>query len=219
MVYGADLEDQTGVSISNRIIHTVASVAEVGAGVTKGISDLAAGALRGTFELSGEAARALPRLARLNQIQPHTKISLSQLLAEQRRKAPNGECFLFDNRVHTYEAVNARIDNVVRGLISVGVRPAAHVGVLMETRPSALAAIAALSRLGAVAVMLPPGSDISAAVKLGSVDRIITDPENVDAAVVTGRPVLVLGGGDARGLEVDPSHDVIDLEQIDPTKV
>ncbi len=137
MVYGADLEDQTGVSISNRIIHTVASVAEVGAGVTKGISDLAAGALRGTFELSGEAARALPRLARLNQIQPHTKISLSQLLAEQRRKAPNGECFLFDNRVHTYEAVNARIDNVVRGLISVGVRPAAHVGVLMETAPPA----------------------------------------------------------------------------------
>ncbi len=67
--------------------------------------------------------------------------------------------------------------------------------------------------------MLPPGSDITAAVKLGSVDRIITDPENVDAAVVTGRPVLVLGGGDARGLEVDPSHDVIDLEQIDPTKV
>lgn len=219
MVAGTDLDDQTGVSLSNRVIHTVASVAELGAGVSKGISDLAAGALRGTFELSGEAARALPRLARLNQIQPHTRISLSQLLAEQRRKSPSGECFLFDNRVHTYEAVNARIDNVVRGLISVGVRPASHIGVLMETRPSALVAIAALSRLGAVAVMLPPGADIRAAVTLGGVDRIIVDPEKVDAAVAAGRPVLVLGGGDSRGIAVDPAHDVTDLEQIDPLKV
>ncbi|WP_424809632.1 acyl-CoA synthetase [Rhodococcus sp. 27YEA15] len=219
MVAGAHVDDETGVSLTNRIIHTVASVAEVGTGVAKGISDLATGALRGTFELSGEAARALPRLARLHQIQPHTKISLSQLLAEQRRKAPNGECFLFDNRVHTYEAVNTRIDNVVRGLISVGVRPAAHVGVLMETRPSALAAIAALSRLGAVAVMLPPGSDLVTAVALGGVDRIITDPENVAVAVDTGRPVLVLGGGDARGLPVDPSLGVVDLEQINPSAV
>ncbi|NMD58624.1 UNVERIFIED_ORG: putative long chain acyl-CoA synthase [Nocardia globerula] len=219
MPQGPYPEDETGVSMSNRIIHTVASVAEVGVGVTKGISDLASGALRGTFELSGEAARALPRLARLNQIQPHTKISLSALLAEQRRKAPAGECFLFDNRVHTYEAVNIRIDNVVRGLISVGVRPAAHVGILMETRPSALAAIAALSRLGAVAVMLPPGGDIATAVKLGNVDRIITDPENVQEVLAAGRPVLVLGGGDARGLSVDSAHDVIDLEQIDPTTV
>ena len=67
----------------------------------------------------------------------------------------------------------------------MGVRPAAHVGVLMETRPSALAAIAALSRLGAVAGHASAGRDISAAVKLGSVEsKIITDPENVDAAVV-----------------------------------
>ena len=105
------------MSISNRIIHTVASVAEVGAESPRESVTFAAGALRGTIEMSGEAARALPRLARLGQIQPHTQISLSRLLAEQRRKAPNGECFLFDNRVHTYEAVNARIDNVVRGLI------------------------------------------------------------------------------------------------------
>ena len=46
------------------------------------------------------------------------------------------------------EAVNRRINNVVRGLIEVGVRQGDHVGVLMETRPSALFAIAALSALG-----------------------------------------------------------------------
>ena len=41
---------------------------------------------------------------------------------------PTGECLLFDGRVHTYEAVDRRINNVVRGLIEVGVRQGAHVG-------------------------------------------------------------------------------------------
>ena len=58
--------------------------------------------------------------------------------------------------------MNRRIDNVVRGLIEVGVRQGEHVGVLMETRPSALVAIAALSRLGAVAVLLKPDVDLTA---------------------------------------------------------
>ena len=69
--------------------------------------------------------------------------------SEQAHDAPQGEFLLFDGRVHTYEAVNRRINNVVRGLIDVGVRQGDRVGVLMETRPSALVAIAALSRLGA----------------------------------------------------------------------
>ena len=185
----------------------------------RGISDFASGALRGTVELSGEATRALPRLARLGQIQPHTQISLSRLLAEQGRKAPGGECFLFDNRVHTNAAVNQRIDNVVRGLIQAGVRPAAHVGVVMQTRPSALVAIAALSRLGAVAVLLPPGREVHTAIRIDGVERIVTDPENLDAAIATGMQVLVLGGGDQRDLDVDPSANVVDLEKIDPAAV
>ena len=57
--------------------------------------------------------------------------------------------------------MDRRINNVVRGLIEVGVRQGAHVGVLMETRPSALVAIAALSRLGAVAVLMPPDADLA----------------------------------------------------------
>ncbi|WP_072691185.1 acyl-CoA synthetase [Rhodococcus marinonascens] len=219
MRYEQNLGRESGVSISDRVIHTVASVAEVGVGVGKGISDFASGALRGTVELSGEATRALPRLARLDQIQPHTQISLSRLLAEQRRKAPNGECFLFDNCVHTYEAVNQRIDNVVRGLIQSGVRPAARVGVVMHTRPSALVAIAALSRLGAVAVLLPPGREVRTVLRRNGVERIVTDPENLDSVITTGMQILVLGGGDLRSLAVDPSADVVDLEQIDPDAV
>lgn len=219
MRYDEHYGSETGVSISDRIIHTVASVAEVGVGISKGLSDFASGAVRGTIELSGEAARALPRLARIGQIQPHTQISLGRLLAEQGRKTPNGECFLFDNRVHTYAAANKRIDNVVRGLILAGVRPSANIGILMATRPSGLVAIGALSRLGAVAVLLPPDADLESAVRLGEIDRIVTDPENLETALTTGKQVLVLGGGDLRGLDFDPSLDVIDLEQIDPEAV
>ncbi|GAB2642408.1 acyl-CoA synthetase [Prescottella soli] len=209
----------SGVSFTNRITHTVASIAEVGVGVGKGIADFATDTVRGTRELSVEAARALPRLVRLGQLQPRSRISLGLLLAEQGRQAPGGECFLFDDRVHTNAAVNTRIDNVVRGLVHAGVRPATHVGVLMETRPSALVTIAALSRLGAVAVLLPPGGDLDEAVRLGRVDRIVADPDNLEDAVVTGKQVLVLGGGEFRGLPVELGPDVVDLEQIDPAAV
>ena len=126
--------------------------------------------------------RTLPRLARLGQINDHTRISLGRIMSEQARDVPQGECLLFDGRVHTYEAVDRRINNVVRGLIDVGVRQGAHVGVLMETRPSALVAIAALSRLGAVAVLMPPDVDLATAARLGAVSEIIADPSYLEAA-------------------------------------
>ncbi|WP_441346822.1 acyl-CoA synthetase [Rhodococcus sp. W8901] len=219
MIHDEPSGTDSGVSIANRLAHTVASIAEVGVGVGKGIADLATDTVRGTRELSVEAARALPRLARLGQLQPHSRISLGLLLAEQGRKAANGEFFLFDDRVHTNAAVNTRIDNVVRGLIHAGIRPANHVGVLMETRPSALVAIAALSRLGAVAALLPPGGDLDEAVRLGGVDRILVDPDHLEDAVATGKKVLVLGGGEFRGLDVELGPDVVDLEQVDPDAV
>ncbi|NKY87428.1 AMP-binding protein [Nocardia veterana] len=204
---------------ATRVVHTAATLAEAGAGIGAALGGLAGNALRGSMELTGEAARALPRLARLGMIQPHTRISLGRLLAEQQRNAPLRELFLFDDRVHTHAAVGARIDNVVRGLISEGVRPGSRVGVLMETRPSALAAVAALSRIGAVAVLLAPGGEVARAVESTGATMIVADPENLRAAAATGTRVLVLGGGDARGLDIPDGAEVVDLEQIDPAGV
>lgn len=219
MSYDEHADTDSGVSVSNRLIHTAASIAEVGVGVGKGLAAAATGAVRGTREISTEAVRTLPRLARLGQMQPHTTVSLGRLLAEQGRRSPAGECFLFDDRVHTYQAVNVRIDNVVRGLIVSGVRPSARVGVLMETRPSALAAVAALSRIGAVAVMLPPGGDLDSALRVVDVDIVISDPENLKSATLLAVNVLVLGGGDERELDIPDGADVTDLEAIDPDSV
>ena len=171
--------------------------------------------------LAIETARTLPRLARLGQINDHTRISLGRIIEEQAHDAPQGEFLLFDGRVHTYEAVNRRINNVVRGLIEVGVRQGDRVGVLMETRPSALVAIAALSRLGAIAVVMRPEADLAESVRLGGVSEIMTDPTNLDAARKLQAQILVLGGGgEVRDLHL--SEDaveqgrVIDMEQIDP---
>ncbi|NBQ42923.1 MAG: hypothetical protein EBU23_10575 [Mycobacteriaceae bacterium] len=137
----------------------------------------------------------------------------------QAQATPDGEFLLFDGRVHTYEAVNRRINNVVRGLISVGVRQGTPVGVLMDTRPSALVAIAALSRLGAIAVLMPPDADLKKAARLGGITDLITDPANLAAARKLPVQVLVLGGGDARDLKLPEGSDVIDMEQIDPDAV
>lgn len=206
-------------SAAARAIHTAGSLVEAGTGIGKALENLASGAMKGSVELVGEAARALPRLTRLGTIQPHTRISLGRLLAEQASRAPNRDLFLFDDRVHTNEAVNARIDNVVRGLISAGVRPANRVGVIMETRPSALATVAALSRLGAVAVLLAPGSELKRALGVTGVRTVVSDPENLRQATATGARVLVLGGGADRELDIPAGADVTDLEQIDPAAV
>ncbi|MFD4407387.1 AMP-binding protein [Nocardia sp. NPDC058499] len=202
-----------------RAVHTATALAEAGAGVGRALEQVAANTVRGSVGLVEGAARTLPRLTRLGTIQSGTRISIGRLMAEQARRTPNAECFLFDDRVHTHAAVDARIENVVRGLISVGIRPATRVGVVMETRPSALVTLAALSRIGAVAVLLAPDSDLITALEQTGTVILVSDPENVRHAVATGARVLVLGGGDSRGLAVPAGTDLVDLEQIDPQRV
>ncbi|WP_244324293.1 acyl-CoA synthetase [Mycobacterium timonense] len=217
----------SGVAISSRIAHGLGEASEAALGMVRGAANTVVAANKSMRTLAVETARTLPRLVRLGQINDHTRISLGRIIEEQARDAPQGEFLLFDGRVHTYEAVNRRINNVVHGLIEVGVRQGDRVGVLMETRPSALVAIAALSRLGAIAVVMRPDSDLAASVRLGGVTEILTDPTNLDAVLESDgqllRQVLVLGGGESRDLHLPEDSDtqpqVIDMEQIDPDAV
>ena len=114
----------------------------------------------------------------------------------RRRASPPGCCstsrpatrparsrLLFGDRAHTRAAVKERIDNVVRGLLSLGVRPEEHVGVLMRTRPSALVAVAALNRIGAVAVLLRPDGELARELELGGCARVVADPRARRAGV------------------------------------
>jgi putative long chain acyl-CoA synthase len=213
------VHSESGVTLSSRVAHGTAAATEMVFSLARTAADAIVAANKSARTLAIETYRTLPRLARLGQINDHTRISLGRIMSEQARDVPQGECLLFDGRVHTFEAVDRRINNVVRGLIEVGVRQGAHVGVLMETRPSALVAIAALSRLGAVAVLMPPDVDLATAARLGTVSEIITDPSNLEAARRLNMRVLVLGGGESRDLHLPEHADVIDMEKIDPDVV
>ncbi|MFA7513749.1 MAG: alpha/beta fold hydrolase, partial [Mycolicibacterium vanbaalenii] len=173
---------ESGVTLASRVAHSTAAATEMAFSLARSAADALVAANKSARTLAIETARTLPRLARLGQVNDHTRISLGRIMSEQARDLPHGEALLFDGRVHTYEAVDRRVNNVVRGLIGVGVRQGARVGVLMETRPSALVAIAALSRLGAVAVLMPPDADLAEAARLGAVTEIIADPSTLDTA-------------------------------------
>jgi putative long chain acyl-CoA synthase len=204
--------------VRNRVGYGIELAAEVGAGVARSALGTAGRAARGMRELTREAAAQLPRLARLEQIQPSTRISIGLLVEERRRRAPNDEFFLFQDRAYDAREVGVRIDNVVRGLISIGVRQGEHIGVLMGPRPSALALVVAVSRLGAVAVLMRPDGDLTREAKLGQIERIIADPERASLAAGLGAVhTFVLGGGGGRRDLGAP--DVIDMEAIDPAAV
>ncbi|MGE0219444.1 alpha/beta fold hydrolase, partial [Mycolicibacterium sp.] len=213
---------ESGVSLTSRLAHGTAAATEMAFSLARSAADTLVAANKSARTLAVETARTLPRLARLGQVNDHTRISLGRIMSEQARSMPHGEALLFDGRVHTYEAVDRRINNVVHGLIEVGVRQGTRVGVLMDTRPSALVAIAALSRLGAVAVLIPPDADVARAARLGAVTEILADPGHLDAARALNTRVLVLGGGETRDLHLDRlggDASVVDMEHIDPDRV
>jgi len=195
----------------------VGLVAGVGLGTARQVLTTAGRAASLARHLTYDGARELPRLSRLQRLAPATRISLGQLLDERARDVPGAVSFLFGDRAQAQDAVRERIDNVVRGLLSLGVRPGEHVGVLMRTRPSALVVVAALNRLGAVAVLMRPDAAIARELELGLATRVVADPQLAPDATAAGAgAVLVLGGGaQSRSL----GGGLIDMERIDPDAV
>ncbi len=187
-------------------------------------TDMIGGAARGFGSRIGIAGRIMRnvvpqagRLGRLSDVRRRTRLSPGLTLEERAEDAPDDTFFLFEERAHNYAAANERIDNIVRGLIECGVRPGAHVGVLMETRPSAVATTVALSRLGAVAVLLRPDLSLERQLEVAQVDHLLCDPERGEAAFAAyGNGVLVLGGG---GEPRTLPKGLIDMEAIDPDAV
>ena len=204
--------------VSNRVGYGLELAGGVGVGVARLLLGTTTRTLRSVRELTREAAGQLPRLARLEQIQPGTRISIGLLVEESARKAPRDVFFLWQGRGYTTTQINERIDNIVRGLIEIGVRQGEHVGVLMGTRPTALALAVALNRLGAVSVLLRPDGDIDREVELGQAERIVADPERASLAAGRGmvHTFVLGGGGEPRDLGIPLT---IDMERIDPGAV
>jgi putative long chain acyl-CoA synthase len=169
----------------------------------------------------------LPRLATLRNLQDDSRISLGKTLADQARDIGDRTFFLFRGRAFSYGDANRRVEAVVRGLTACGIRIGDRVGVMMKSRPSHLSVVAALNRLGAVAVLLSPATPddlLALALALGEAEILIVDPDGAARAraAIAGK-VLVLGGvgevpwqpGERRVLPAG----AIDLEAIDPDRV
>jgi putative long chain acyl-CoA synthase len=181
------------VDVRDRVGYRLELAGGVAAGIARSAATATRRTVRGARDLSREAAGQLPRLARLEGVGADTRISLGSLLAERGARGGDDVLFLFGDRAHTAGAVNRRIDDAVRGLIAIGVRQGEHVGVLMGSHPGALAAIAALSRVGAVAVMLRPDGDTRREASIGRARRILADPELTAQAADARLTVHTLG--------------------------
>ncbi|HEX8159926.1 MAG TPA: alpha/beta fold hydrolase [Solirubrobacteraceae bacterium] len=216
----ADGEPDPPPPVGTRVGFGIELVAGVGMGVARSVLQTASRAADVTRLVTRQATRQLPRLTRLERLAPSTPISIGLLLDEGAKASPDAVVFLFGDRAYTQGAVKERIDNVVRGLLSLGVRHGEHVGVLMQTRPSALVSVAALNRIGAVAVLLRPDGPVDRELELGGCARVIADPQLADRARQLGSPaprdVLVLGGGAAPR---DLGTGLVDMERIDPGEV
>ncbi len=203
-------------SSPRRIGYGAELLGSVGSAAFRGLVSTVAQSTRTAQNIVKEATVQLPRLARIAPGAEDTRMSLALVLDEQAKRSPDDVSFLFEDRAFDNGEVKQRVDGVVRGLLSIGVRKGEHVGVLMGTRPSALAVIAALNRLGAVAVMLRLGSDVALEIELGEVTRVIADPEHA-ASAGDELPVhaFLLAGVDdeARG------EDLTELEVEDPDVV
>ncbi|MGH3647727.1 MAG: alpha/beta fold hydrolase, partial [Micromonosporaceae bacterium] len=115
-------------TVTEGIGHTLRTAAEVGVGLAQGVVGAVTGTAKTVGLLTEEAVRQLPRLRRLETVRPDTRISIGLVLDENAEMRPDDTFFVFDGRGHTYAAAKHRIDSIVAGLTSVGVRQGDHVG-------------------------------------------------------------------------------------------
>ena len=177
-------------------------------------------ALRDVGESVDDVRAQVPRLRKLRGLRGNTRISLGLSLSQQARRIPDRTFFLWSGRAFSYSDSNRRVDAVVRGLISCGVRRDQRVGILMRPRPSFLTMVTAINRIGAVAVLLNAEAEkmsLERAFEIGEIEVLVADPDNAERGrAAFGQDVLVLGA--ARETRSLPAG-VIDLEAIDPEQI
>ncbi|MFK8003692.1 MAG: alpha/beta fold hydrolase [Polyangiales bacterium] len=183
------------------------------------------------FEDAGDYATnirwQLPRISELETLDDDSLVGFGRSLAEQAERSPERTFFLWRGRAFTYSQADARVNAVVRGLWLSGVRPGERVLVCMGPRPSYLTLVAALSRIGAVPVLVHERAtqlQLRDASQLSGASVCIVDPARlaragflVERELV--RNVFILGGGaerdDPAAWEHVGTRGVVDLEAID----
>ncbi len=129
----------------------------------------------------------LPRLARIESLTSESRVSPGRALADQAAAIPGEPFLLWRGRVYTYDEGNRRTDALLGALIEAGSEPWHHVGVMLPNGPDLLTTTTAISRLGAVSVVIPPAARderakgwLNHALDAGQVDLLITDPAGAE---------------------------------------
>ncbi|QDG49580.1 long-chain-acyl-CoA synthetase [Persicimonas caeni] len=161
----------------------------------------------------------LPRLAQLENLDDGQPVNIGLALEEQAHAIPDKTFFLWDGRAFTYAQANRRVNQLLSAMVDDGAKPGQHIGVLMDNHPDLLTAVAAINRLGAVAVLLNSGLrgvSLTQALEAANVEWLVCDPAHVDTSRTgfDAGPIGVLGAHDEDRPLPD---DVIDLEaNLDP---
>ncbi|MEV6895585.1 AMP-binding protein [Kribbella sp. NPDC051137] len=212
----AELIEDPGPVEPSTVRKVIGWTADTGVTVGARTVSTASEAIKSAQAVARAGVDHLPRLRDLGDLKPGTQISLGLLLDEAAKRAPESVVYAFGDRVIRHGEFKYRVDSIVNGMLSLGMRQGMRIGVLMNSRPSAFSTLAAISRLGATAVLLRPEGDLETEVRLGQIGWLISDPSNARDQALPGVTWCVLGvGGEDREL---PAH-VIDMERIDPAQV
>ena len=76
------------MTLSSRVAHGTTAATEMVFSLARTAADALVAANKSARALAVETYRTLPRLARLGQINDHTRISLGRIMSEQARDAP-----------------------------------------------------------------------------------------------------------------------------------
>ncbi|PRC44931.1 acyl-CoA synthetase, partial [Mycobacterium sp. ITM-2017-0098] len=79
---------ESGVSLTSRLSHSATAATEMAFTFARSAADALVAANKSARTLAVETARTLPRLARLGQVNDHTRISLGRIMTEQARDMP-----------------------------------------------------------------------------------------------------------------------------------
>lgn len=169
-------------------------------------------------DLTREAVEQLPRVLRMERIGPATRVSYGLMLDQLAAARPDEVGLLFEDRAFTHGEVKDRLDDVVARLLAAGVRRGEHVGVLMRSGVHLLTAVAALSRLGAVAILLRPDADSAEEARIGQVTHLLVDRHHAARAATLGPPVLAVGARPDRDLHGATNLETLDVSSVRPPR-
>lgn len=152
---------------------------------------------------------------------PAHRLTLGALLRDTAQTWPGAEALLFPDAELRYAELGARSLEMARALITVGVEPGRHVGVLMNNSPEFVAAFFGAARAGAVVVPVNArlkGAELAYVLRQADLQVLITSDSSAQVADHAGLVAEVLpslvGSGDPpppaarRGAGAAPGRDL-----------